>query len=313
VALFVFDYSRTTIVRYSLSGVNFRSNVDRPKLYDELLRTKGELIYILELRGFIFFGTANQLLNQVRQRTDDSHLLPVRFIVLDFRQVSGLDASAVLSFSKMKQLAQAKGFVLVFTNVIPAIARKLEREALTRGDASLWQVFGDLNHGVEWCEEQIIRQIESTGLTARFKTGLQQLEALLPKPGGLQKLQAYCDKMQVEAGQVLIRQGQVPGGLFFVESGGAEAHLKLDDDTSRRLRKIHTGTIVGEVSLYAGTVATASVITDQPGVIYFLSREKLTEMEKQAPELATGLHKFIAQLLSQRLTSATEAMEALLA
>jgi len=39
--------------------------------------------------------------------------LALRYMVLDFRQVSGLDASAVLSFSKMKQLAQSKNFVLV--------------------------------------------------------------------------------------------------------------------------------------------------------------------------------------------------------
>lgn len=313
VALFVFDYSHTDIVRHSLSGANFRSNVDRPKLYEQLLHTKGELTHIMELRGFIFFGTANQLLTRVRARVEDASLLAPRFIVLDFRQVTGLDASAVLSFNKMKQLAQSRNFVLVFTDLAPAIQRKLEGEVLTSADAALWQVFSDLNHGVEWCEEQIIRQIEGVGLTARFKTSLQQLEGLLPKPDGLERLKSYCDKLQVEAGHILIRQGRAPGGLYFVEFGGAEALLALEDGNVLRLRRMSTGTIVGEVSLYADTEATASVITDRPGTIYFLSTEKLKEMEQQAPELASVLHRYIAQVLSERLIGSTNVLEALLA
>jgi SulP family sulfate permease len=99
--------------------------------------------------------------------------------------------------------------------------------------------------------------------------------------------------------------------LFFIETGGAEVELELNTGQRVRLRKM-TGTIVGEMSQYTGKPATASVIADQPGVIYFLSNEKLEEMESKDPDLASALHKFIARLLSERLADSNHVVEALL-
>jgi SulP family sulfate permease len=117
--------------------------------------------------------------------------------------------------------------------------------------------------------------------------------------------------MQVQAGQTLIRQGQPSSGLFFIETGGAEVELELTAGQRVRLRKM-TGTIVGEMGQYTGHPATASVIADQPGVIYFLSNEKLEEMENKDPDLASALHKFIARLLSECLADSNNDVEALL-
>lgn len=311
VALFVLDYSRTDVVKHVFSGQSFRSNVDRPKLYSELLHRKGDLIYALELQGFIFFGTANKLLIQVRQRLDEPGRRMPQFLLLDFRQVSGLDASAILSFVRIKQLAKANQITLLFTHLDEPIRKKLANDVLTPADADSKE-FKDLNHGIAWCEEQIIADIESTGLIAKFKTILQQLDARLPAPDGLQRLMSYCQKIETSEGQVLIEQGSPATGLFFIEAGGAEATLKLGDDHSVRLRKMSAGTIVGEISLYASHHATASVIASPPGVIYFLSGEKLKEMEAKDPDLAAPLHKFVAQMMSERLIDSTDVLEAIL-
>jgi sulfate permease, SulP family len=308
IGLFVYDYSHTSVVRHILSGASFRSNVDRPEIYENYLRELGEQTYILELQGFIFFGTANKLLNQVRKRVGETDQRKLRFVVLDFRHVSGLDSSAVLSFVKMKQLALIKNFELVLTHLSQAMEGKLKREMLGKSDGAQWKTFSDINHGVAWCEEQIID--DGVGLDSKVKTIFQQLETVLQGPKGVQKLQAYCEELQVQAGHILIRQGQPPNGLFFIETGGAEAELELNAGKHLRLRKM-SGTIVGEMSLYTGHPAAASVIADQPGVTYFLSIEKLKEMEIKDPDLAAALHKFIAQLLSQRLTYSNHVVEAL--
>jgi SulP family sulfate permease len=215
-----------------------------------------------------------------------------------------------MSFVKMKQLAQANNFVLVLTHLSATMQTKLDLEMLTLYDAALWRTFPDLNHGVAWCEEQIITTALAPGHGS--PTLFQHLgEVLLPGLGGAEKLQAYCEYMQVQAGQVLIRQNQPPGGLFFIETGGADVELELDTGQQMRLRKL-AGTIVGEMSQYTGHPATASVIADQPGVIYFLSNEKLEQMETNDPDLASALHKYIARLLSERLADSNHVVEALL-
>src|SRR5262249_34737964 len=95
-----------------------------------LLREQGQTNYILPLQGVIFFGTAHNLLAQVTVRADAVQLPPLRFLVLDFRRVSGLDSSAVLSFVRMRRLAQRRGFTVVVTHMSPAIVRQMALSSL---------------------------------------------------------------------------------------------------------------------------------------------------------------------------------------
>ena len=83
--LFVISYSRVSIVRNTLSGQSFQSNVDRPKTHRDLLQQHGAEIHILRLQGFIFFGTIQAILNQVRQRLADESRPKLGYLVLDFR------------------------------------------------------------------------------------------------------------------------------------------------------------------------------------------------------------------------------------
>jgi SulP family sulfate permease len=334
VVLFVVDYSRVGVVRHALSGATYQSNVDRPRLYQQLLRQKGDWLYILKLQGFIFFGTAHRLLDRVRQRSGAPDLPTLHFVVLDFRRVTGLDASAVLGFARMAQLARAQGFVLVFTHLSPRIQQQLEKEVFTAGNSDVWRIFPDLDHGVEWCEEQMIHTFESVGLAPRPKTAMRQLEEFLsrsprflgwretlaqpddegapPEPVGVRSVMPYMKRMDVQAGQVLIRQGQASGGLYFVETGQVTIQLESADRPPVRLRTRGKGTLIGEIGLYLGSPASASVVADRPSTIYCLSAEDLKRMEESAPEVAAALHKFVAQHLSERLVGTTRTLEALL-
>ena len=337
VGLFVYEYSRVDVIKHTLSGQNFRSNVERPRFYHQLIRKKGNLLYILQLQGFIFFGTANNLLEQVRLRINAAGLQCPRFIVLDFRHVNGADASAALSFSKIKQLAQAHNITLVFTHLAPKVYRQLEKEVFSEEENACWRVFTDLDHGVEWCEDQMIQTFSNVGMKAKTKTVKQQLEEFVPKSTKIislldliaeeereQKEEAespeslndarftkYMEHIQIEPGQIIIRQGEASKGLYFIEEGEVTVFLEGEEET-KRIRKVGAGTVIGEIGLYLGTPTTATVQADQPGILYLLSTQRLMEMEKDDPEIAAAFHKFIAQLLSERVLSTTATMQALL-
>ncbi len=337
--LFAVSYSRVDVVKHSFSGATYRSRVERPRLYQQLLRQKGDWVYILELQGFIFFGTANKLLEQVRQRLDRPDLSLPRFILLDFRRVSGLDASAVFSFVKMKQLTGPKGVLLIFSHLSPPVGRQLEKQVFTAADRAAWRVHADLDHSLEWCEERMIELFESTGLTARPRTVRQQMERFLPRstqfaslfeflareegegpeevpavPVGPASLDLgdYLERQDVPQGHCLIRQGEVVRALYFVETGQVTVQLERADGQTIRLRKMGAGSIVGEMGLYLGAQASASVVTDRPSTVYALSAAQLQRMEGRDPETAAAFHKFIAQLLSERLQGATQTLQALL-
>lgn len=108
IVLFVVNYSRINVVKLALSGANFRSNVERPASNRELIQEAGEQLLILRLQEYIFFGTAQNLLDQIRQRAENSTLRPLRYVVLDFRLVHGLDSSAVSSVVRMKTVGRGE-------------------------------------------------------------------------------------------------------------------------------------------------------------------------------------------------------------
>ena len=105
--LFIINYSRVVVVRHALSGRSYRSNVARSEDQARMLRESGRVLLNLKLQGFIFFGTAYKLFEDVRARARRAED-PVRFVVMDFSMVNGVDSSAVMSFIKMRQLAQTE-------------------------------------------------------------------------------------------------------------------------------------------------------------------------------------------------------------
>ena len=59
--LFVLKSSRLSILKNSASLFHSSSHVQRSSLETKIFKKYGEKIYILELQGWLFFGTANQL------------------------------------------------------------------------------------------------------------------------------------------------------------------------------------------------------------------------------------------------------------
>ena len=103
-ALFILQYSQVPVVRHVYSGRNYHSRVQRSQPHTELLREEGRALVILELQAYIFFGTANRIYEQIKHRLQTPQAAGLRVVVLDFRQVSGIDASAALSFVRLKRL-----------------------------------------------------------------------------------------------------------------------------------------------------------------------------------------------------------------
>jgi SulP family sulfate permease len=310
IILFVIDYSRISVAKNTFTGTTFRSNVNRPRQQEQLLRQKGDWLYAVQMQGFIFFGTAQKLLDMIRRRIDDHELLPVRFLILDFRLVTGLDSSAVFGFAKIRQLAEARGITLAFTDLSVGIQRQMEKEVLSKG-ANQLRTFDDLDHGVEWCEDQVLASSETAELIEKPLTLLKQLERSLPSSVTIVDLMSYFEERRAEKGEILIHQGDDNVGLYFIETGQVTVQREGQAGKTTRLRTMQTGTVVGELGLYLGRKATASVVADEPCKLYYLPTEKLREMERNAPAIASAFHRFIAGILSERLIDTNEALETL--
>ena len=305
--VFIITYSRVHTVKHALTGETFRSSVDRPPSDRAFLREFGKELWILQLQEFIFFGTAQSLLDQVRIRVQDPIAVPLRFIVLSFRRVPGMDSSAVASFQRMVQLAQSQKIELVLTDVSPEIQRQLTRGGLVEGI----RYFPSLDHGVEWCENQMLtyRTLFKPQAPVPFDVQLAQILPDVSKP---ERMYAYVERIEFPAQAFIIQQGESADALFFIEQGEVSVQLQLPEGKSVRLRTIHHGTVVGEVATYLGGVRTASVVTLEPTVAYRFSLSAIREMEQRDPDLAAALHKWIAAVMAERLTDNVRTLEAVM-
>ena len=122
----------------------------------------------------------------------------------------------------------------------------------------------------------------------------------------------YLEQQTIEANTPLIRRGDSPHGIYFIERGQVTVQLELDDGEIIRLRTMETGTIVGELGVYLGDPASATVITEIRSSVYLLSLDALKEMEETDPKIASTFHKFFATAISKRLIETNATMQALL-
>jgi SulP family sulfate permease len=310
--IFVITYSRVNVVKNVLSGETYHSNVDRPKAHRELLARKGAQIYILRLQGFIFFGTIQHILERIRDRISDKSQQPLKFLVLDFQRVTRLDSSAVFGITRLKQLTQANDVLMVWTQVSGTIRRQLERGGLVDETDDSFIILPTLDHGVEWCENKLLAAEGISDLTGFIEKMEGLLKRALPGFQAVERLMKYLERMEFKQGEYLMREGDPPSEMYFVEAGLVTAQLEAPDGQVIRLRTIRGGATVGEIGLYLGAVRTASVVAARPSAVYRLSAESLKNMREQDPEVAAHLHEWIARLLAERLTENVRTIEALM-
>jgi len=307
--LFILEYSRIQVVKHAFSGSYFRSNVDRADRQLTRLRDLGSQILVLELQGFIFFGTATRLLERVRMRLQRMEE-PLRFLVLDFRLVSGLDSSAVMSFIKMKQLAESQAFQVIFANLPPGTRDQLDASNLLPPSADGVHTFDDCDRAIEWCENDLLH---GAGLDPYdYDEALGNfLERELGAPDKAKRVMAYLERLDLEKGAHLMRQGDTTDALYFIEAGKVAVELELEEEEPVRLRSIGPGT-VGEIGLYVGLPRTASVVAEGDCTVYRLGASVLARMEREDLDLAAAFHKFIARRLARRLANTTEVLQSIL-
>jgi len=306
VVLFVVSYSKVEIIKHELTGKTFHSNVERSESLKKIIDDSGDQTLILPLQGFIFFGSANRLLERIKLHLQSQNENNLKYLVFDFKQVTGVDSSTINSFNKLRILAELDNFQVLFCNLTPQIISQFEAEGLFADSMDLFLKFDDLDHGMEWCEEQIIS--ETTISSNKQKEEIDEIKLFEEK---FADLLIYFESKDINQNTTFIEQGNDPEGLYFIKSGRVTVELRSSNNKIR-LKSMGTGTVVGEVSLYLKTQATASVISNTACKTYFLSHENFEKLNKEDPERAAELHTYIVKLLSDRLAKSNATIQALM-
>ncbi|HEY5903026.1 MAG TPA: SulP family inorganic anion transporter [Anaerolineales bacterium] len=303
---FVVSYSRVSVIKFAFSGREYRSRVTRSPGEQGILDTHGDELYVLRLEGFIFFGTANGIFQRLRERVGTPGA-EIRYCLFDFSKVTGIDSTGMLSFSRMLQWCQEQGISLALAGLPGPTREEFLRENASLPEEAL-HFFADADHGIEWCEGQIIAAHPTEHSTQRSIQ--EQLRDILGQDG-VEKLTGHMACHEYHAGEYLIREGDAPDLIYFVESGRVTAQLETPGKNPVRLETINHGRIVGEIAFFLGRTRTASVVADEDSVVWSLSMQDLELMQSEDPEAANLFHRLSVILLSQRVMHLTQTVRAL--
>ncbi|MDB5989739.1 MAG: cyclic nucleotide-binding protein [Herbaspirillum sp.] len=294
--LFVVDYGRVSCIKMEFTGASLTSRLERAIETGALLKAHGERVFGVCLQGYLFFGSANQMVNRVREQLSSQ----VEFVLIDFRRVQGMDASTSQSFIKLRQICEQHGITLIMTD-IPDNARLPIERACELGGAV--REFDTLDTALEWIENVLLAKSSPAHGAPDWQHGFREHFG----DEHWQHLYSRLQTVNLDTGALLFQKGDTGDGMYFIEHGQVSISVPLDGNEKVRLRAFGSGTIVGEMSLYTGQQRTADVRTDSPTRVHKLSLQHLRELETDAPAVAMQLHNYVVTMLAGRLAATSEA------
>jgi SulP family sulfate permease len=122
-ATFALSAARIESINYSFDGSEYRSSLDRSRDDQDVLTAHGGKIRGLNLQSYLFFGSANRLYQHVKTLLVQHP--ECRYLVFDFKLVTGIDSSAAYSFAQIKRSAHDLGVKLVLVHMSAMVEKAL--------------------------------------------------------------------------------------------------------------------------------------------------------------------------------------------
>nr|POE50152.1 uncharacterized protein c24h6.11c [Quercus suber] len=163
--VYVVQTSRKTVIRAEFSGAVAESTVRRHPRQRNYLHKVGPQIRIVKLGGYLFFGSIVKVENKVRALIDAEAFAacPIRYLVLDFSHVTGIDFSAAEAFGRMNRILHRREVKMHLAGVTlgSEVGKSLEMVGLFEDAGEEVVVpapglFQDLNAALECCENELL-------------------------------------------------------------------------------------------------------------------------------------------------------------
>jgi len=296
-ATFALSAARIDSIKYGFDGSEYRSSLDRSRDDQAVLSAHGGKIQGLNLQSYLFFGSANRLYQHVRallQRHPEC-----RFLMFDFKLVTGIDSSAAYSFTQIKRAAADRGIKLVLVHLPAATEKALRSSEFISGEVS---VVAELDHALEWCENQII--VQHQGLEQEEASLRDWFAQILGTEQDASELIRRCRRIEVDAGEVIVRAGDVADSMHFILDGRVGIMIPGGEGGTTRVRSLGRYTTIGEMGLVSHAPRSATIQAEVASVLYVLGADQFEAIKLDDPALSQKLLTYFIAVMAERLTFA---------
>jgi SulP family sulfate permease len=296
-ATFALSASRIDSIKFSFDGSEYRSSLDRSRDDQAVLSAHGGKIQGLNLQSYMFFGSANRLYQHVKSLLERHP--ECRFLLFDFKLVTGIDSSAAYSFAQIKRSAQDRGIQLVLVHLPAAAEKALRSSDFITKEVS---IVPELDHALEWCENEIIndhkgREQEEASLRDWF---IQ----ILGTEDDATELMHRCYRIEVGDGDTIVRAGDPADSMHFILDGRVGIMVPADEGRTTRVRSLGRYTTIGEMGLVSHAPRSATIQAEVASVLYVLSAEQFESIKTDDPALGQKLLTYFVSVMAERLSFA---------
>jgi SulP family sulfate permease len=263
------------------------------------LYAMGERIRGYELTGYLFFGSASALVEALKSALTSERRPD--FILLDFSHISGFDISAVNNFQRFALNAKAADATIVVTAAPDRFCEALKRSLSDKAIQNI-TFFRDLDHGLEWCEEEIVkrslsnRKEEASMRDAFFLQSVDDVMAYLDRQERFERLvdrlSPWLEHRECCKENAILEKGHPAGGLYLLTSGTA---TEINPVTGVRIRSLVPGDVIAAAAAFGCYTAPATIRPDCDCSMAFLSMDARRLLEQEDPPLSIALHGFIIE------------------
>ena len=303
-ATFALSASRIASIKFSFDGSEYRSSLDRSRDDQSVLAAHGRKIQGLNLQSYLFFGSANRLYQHVKALL--ARHPECRFLVFDFKLVTGIDSSAAYSFAQIKRAALDLGIRPVLVHLSPAAEKALRSSGFIADEIS---IVPELDHALEWCENQIIAQHQDL---AKEEASLRDWFAqILGTEQDAASLIHRCQRIEVDAGETIVRAGDTADSMHFILDGRVGIMIPADLGRTTRVRSLGRYTTIGEMGLVSRTPRNATIQAEVASILYVLSVGQFEAIKADDPALSQKLLTYFVSVMAERLTFANRTIAVL--
>lgn len=232
----------SSVIRVAYDATTVNSRRLRGVEETDVLAKHGQSIQVYELQGELTFGSTDSVVRTVSQ-----HLETLPYLILDFKRVTDIDVASAKLLQRIcsNTAKDSKALFLSSTQHLPFFRRHLARFL----DIDEMLQFVDLDHALEWCENQLIET--HLGPAARPENVPLSKQYLVWDFNGeeLKELEEICHERQYVAGEVIFEAGTQGESFYFVTSGLISSEIKTKDKKDLRLVSMSPGMSIGEFAL----------------------------------------------------------------
>ena len=228
-------------------------------------------------------------------------------VILDMRRIHDMDSTGARLLIQLNETLAASNCSLALAGAEPGSRiEAYTRESGLAAALTRRKVFEDLDHAIEWAEDQIVAKHGEAGAADADEFPLGKFDLL----AGLDREQIdavahYLTLVSFDAGTVVFKEGDEGFGALLISGGVASVTLhQLDQQRPIRLVTFSPGTVFGEMALLDGEPRSATVVADTDLECHALSAAQFERIKDEHPRIAIQLLSNLASEARLRLRRA---------